>query len=73
MLKAYVGYQYGTALFNLAMLPASQEKRGLIACAKQHRYLLKWSKNKRIRLLNIATTLGGVEFVLLLLKIKSKF
>lgn len=73
MLKAYVGYQYGTALFNLAMLPASKEMRGLIARAKQYRYLLKWSKNERIRLLDIVTTLGGIEFVLLLLKIKSKF
>ena len=68
VLKPFIGYQYGTLLFHLSSLSSSIEKDKLIAEAASLRYLLRWSKNHKVRLLNLTTTIFGIKFTLFLLK-----
>ena len=69
-LKPFVAYQYGTALYHMAKLPESREKDDLLTQAKELRYLLRWSNNRKIRLLNLSASLGGLKFSLILLRWK---
>jgi glycosyltransferase involved in cell wall biosynthesis len=70
LLRPFVGYQYGTLLFHLAKLPKSKQKKDLIASAKKLRYLLKWSSNTKIRILNCISAVFGLNFTLFLLRLK---
>jgi len=65
-----VAYQYGTVLYHLAKLPVSREKEDLLTQAKELRYLLRWSDNWKIRLLNLAASLGGLRCTLAMLRWK---
>ena len=69
-LKPFVAYQYGTALYHLAKLKASAEKEELLAQAEKLRYLLRWSRNRKIRLLNMTASLGGLRCTLAMLRWK---
>lgn len=70
LLKSFVGYQYGTALFHLSSLTNSKKRDEQVARAKDLRYLLKWSNNRKIKLLDIAISLLGLNAALLLLKFR---
>jgi len=69
-LRPFVAYQYGTALYHMAKLSAPREKRDLLAQARELRYLLRWSDNRKIRLMNFTTKVGGLKFTLALLKLR---
>ena len=71
LLKSFVGYQYGTVLSHLAILPKSYERNALVVRAKNNQYLLKWSDSNKVKLLDIATSIGGLKFTLILLKLKN--
>lgn len=68
LLKPYIGYQYGTLLFHLASLASSPEKKELVLAASDLRYLLKWSKNWKVRLLDLVTSIFGIRLTLFALK-----
>ena len=71
LLESFVSYQYGTAIIRLAVLPKSADRDNLLARAKRNQYLLKRSKNKKIRLLSLITSIGGIRLTLWLLKLRS--
>lgn len=72
MLKPYVSYQYGTALYRVSTINNRNEYKRFVDRLKKNRSLLKWSDNKKIRLLNTACSIGGINFTLFLLKIRNK-
>ena len=71
LLKPFIGYQYGTILSYLAILPKSCEREILIQRAKNKQYLLKWSNSKKVKLLDVTTSVGGLKLTLFLLKFRS--
>lgn len=72
LLKPYIAYQFATFLFHLAALTESEEKNILIKQAKEMCRLLKWSQNRKAKILDWATNLGGLTLTLWLLRLKSR-
>ena len=70
-LKAYVAYSYGTLLLNISALPRSKEKSQLCREVKPLLYILEWSKNRKIRLLNTVRKCVGFNILMRLLYVKS--
>ncbi len=70
VLYPYISYQFGTLMFSLAVLEDTDGKKPLTAEAKTLSWLLKYSKNKKIRLLYICNKLFGFNGTLYLLKLK---
>ena len=67
LLKSFVGFQYGTVLFRLAVLKKDASWQNLLERAKKLQYLLKYSNHKKIKLMSLATSVGGLRFTLFLL------
>ena len=72
VLKPYVGYQYGTALYSMAMLDNKEDIKSLQKRAKEYRYLLAWSNNKKVKLVRIFSNIVGLNLTIMLLKICNK-
>lgn len=68
--RSYVAFQYGTLLYNIALMDASTEKKQIIEEAKAMRHVLKWSTNSKLRLLHLVTKVVGFRMMLRLLKVK---
>lgn len=67
MLKSFVGFQYGTVLFRLAVLKKDVAWQSLLERAKKSQYLLKCSNHKKIKLMSLTTSVGGLRLTLFLL------
>ncbi len=72
LLRGYVAYQYGTFVFNIAGLPASDDRKRLKAGAKELSYVLEWSDNTKIALIRRTKKLLGFSMTLRLLSLKGK-
>lgn len=70
--RPYVAYQYGTLVYNIAML-SLEDIRTIIPRVKDMAVLLNWSDHPKIRLLRIAKKLLGFSMMLRLLRIKGTF
>ena len=71
LVKPFVAYQYGTLLYNVANLPASQRSRKLMAGVKEMKWLLNCSDNRKVRLLRLSSQFGlPVTFAMLRLRQK---
>ena len=71
LVKPFVAYQYGTLLYNVANLPASQRSRTLMAGVKEMKWLLNCSDNRKVRLLRLSSQFGlPVTFAMLRLRQK---
>lgn len=71
LLKPFVAYQYGTLLYNVANLPASQRSRTLMEGVKEMKWLLNCSDNSKVRLLRLSSQFGlPVTFAMLRLRQK---
>lgn len=64
----YIAYQYGTLLYGVSKLEDTCDKKELILQLKNYRYLLNYSKNKKIILLRIINKLLGFDMIIKLLK-----
>ena len=73
ILKPYIGYQYGTAMYSVASIDDKKECDRLIERLSEKKDILKWSKNRKVQMLQLADSIGGTKFLILLLKIKNKF
>ena len=70
ILKPYIGYQYGTAIYLLTLIDNKKEYKRLISRLNEKKYILKWSHNPKIRLIRIAEGIGGIKFTVALCRIK---
>lgn len=70
ILKPYVAYQYGTALHHTAAMKRHEEYKGLIQCLEQKKYMLQWSKNRKLRMIHFADAIGGMKLVMFLLRLR---
>lgn len=71
-LKPYIGYQYGTAFYLVSSIKDKIEYNRLINRLREKVYILKWSQNRKIRMLKIANDIGGIWFTIFLLKIRDR-
>lgn len=69
--RPYVAYQYGTLVYNIAMLNGDEAK-GLRSEAKAMSYILKWSDESKIKLLRRVKSLVGFSLMLRLLRVRGK-
>lgn len=70
-MKPFVAYQYGTLLYNMALLPASARSGRLMDGAQEMKWLLHCSDNGKVRLLRLSSRLGlNATFALLRLRQK---
>lgn len=70
-LQPYIGYLFGTAMFSVSCLNDSKERNRLICRLKKNKYALNWSSNKKIKLLQVSNKIGGIKFVVFLLRIRN--
>lgn len=70
ILKPYIGYQYGTAIYLLTLIDNKKEYKRLISRLNEKKNILKWSHNPKIRLIRIAEGIGGIKFTVALCRIK---
>lgn len=72
VLKSFVAYQYGTLLYNVANLPASQRSEKLMDGVKEMKWLLSCSENKKVRLLKRSMRLSGLPGTIFMLRCRQK-
>lgn len=70
ILRPYVAYQYGTALHHTAAMNKHKEYKGLIRQLEQKKYMLPWSKNRKLRMIHFADAIGGMKLVMFLLRLR---
>lgn len=68
-LNRYLSYQYAVFIFSLAKCPNSEKKNKLIRNAKNYSYLLKFSNNKKVRIIYYFNKLFGFFFTIFLLRL----
>lgn len=71
-LKPYIGYQYGTAIYSVSSIVDKKECNRLMGRLKEKKYVLKWSKNKKVQMIQLADIIGGTKFIIFLLRIKNR-
>ncbi len=69
LLRDYLGYQIGTALFHIASLKNKAERDELVLRIKPYRNMLGWSNSLKIRLLNTIAHIGGIRLAVFLLRL----
>lgn len=69
VLKSYVAYQYGTMIYNAANLPRTK-RQCLMSEIRQMRYLLAYSHNPKVRLIERCSRVLGISVTLLLLRLR---
>jgi hypothetical protein len=67
-LMPFVAYQYATLIYNLASVIGSEDIEDLYLKVKALSYLLKYSKNKKARLIYCSKKVFGFKITLKLLK-----
>lgn len=67
--RPYAAYQYGTLVYNIAMLSPA-DRKALIPRVKNMAVMLKWSNHPKIQLLRIAKQLLGFSMMLRLVRLK---
>lgn len=72
MLKPFVAYQYGTLLYNIALLPASGRSKELMKAAKEMRWLLRCSDNGKVWLLRMCDRCLGLSLTFAMLRLRQK-
>ncbi len=73
LLLPYVSYQYGTLLYAVTGLKNYSDIRLLIRTIDSYSYLLKYSKNKKIRMINVVKRIFGLNITVFLLWVMRKF
>lgn len=73
LLLPYVSYQYGTLLYAVTGLKNYSDIRLLIRTIDSYSYLLKYSKNKKIRMINAVKRIFGLNITVFLLWVMRKF
>lgn len=71
-LRPFVAYQFATLVHNVAIAPASPEKKALAKNVKNLQYILEWSEDSKVRLIRNVWKAGGFCTVLWLLKLREK-
>lgn len=66
-LEKYVSYQYATLLYDIAMLPVSEEKKAMLTEINKLDYLLECSNNPKVKLIRWVKKLCGFKMTLQLL------
>ena len=69
-LTPYVAYQYGTLIYNVAVLPGKDRKL-LMADVKQMKYLLACSDNPKVKLICRCSRILGLSATMALLRLRS--
>lgn len=72
ILKPYIGYQYGTAIYSVSSIDDKKECDRLMGRLNERKDILKWSKNGKVQMLQLADSIGGTKFLIFLLKIKNR-
>lgn len=72
ILKPYIGYQYGTAIYSVSSIADKKECNRLMGRLNEKKDVLKWSKNRKVQMLQLADDIGGTKFLIFLLKIKNR-
>lgn len=72
LLRSYISYQYGTAVYLVSTIEHNEEYKRLLGRLNKSKYVLKWSKNKKIRMIYIMNLVGGFNLVILLLRLREK-
>lgn len=72
ILYPYLAYQIGTLMLDISLLEDSKEKEQLIKDANEYLPYLKYSNEKKIRLMDLMSSVMGFKGLLFLLKIYSK-
>lgn len=71
-IKPFIGYQYGTAMYLVSAIADKEQYKRLLTRLEKNKQLLYWSENKKVKLLRMAYTVGGIKFVMMLLKLREK-
>ena len=72
MLKPYIGYQYGTAVYLTGTICEKKEQDRLLERLYSQEHILSWTKNRKVRILQAINQIGGLCLVMILLKLRSK-
>lgn len=72
ILKPYIGYQYGTAIYSVSSIDDKKECNRLMGRLNEKKDVLKWSKNRKVQMLQLAESIGGTKFLIFLLRIKNR-
>lgn len=72
VLKPYVSYQYGTALYYVSTINEKEEYNRLLSRLKKNKHILRWSKNYKIRWIGFVYSIGGMKFVMALLRLRER-
>lgn len=72
ILKPYISYQYGTAVYLLSTINRNSEYKRLLERLNKNKHILNWSKNYKIRMIRTINSIGGWNLVMLLLKLREK-
>lgn len=70
--KPFMGYQYGTAMYHVSAIADKIQYERLLKRLEKNKQLLYWSDNRKIKLLRMAYSIGGIRLIMMLLKIKEK-
>lgn len=72
LLRPYLGYQYGTAVYLVASMHDSADYRRLFRRVNSWKHLLSWSNNRKIRMMRWICSIGGLNLVMMLLRLREK-
>lgn len=72
LLRPYISYQYGTAVYLASTIEHREDYKQLLERLNKIKYVLKWSKNKKIRLMYIMNLVGNLKLVMLVLRLREK-
>lgn len=72
LLKSYVSYQYGTVVYLVSTVTEEEEYNKLLNRLYKKNYILKWSKNRKIRMIQIINSIGGFKLVMFMLRLRER-
>lgn len=72
ILKPYIGYQYGTAVYLVSSISDKKECNRLMRRLNEKKDVFKWSKNRKVQMLRLAASIGGTKFLIFLLNVKNR-
>jgi len=70
ILKPYIGYQYGTAIYSMSFITNKKEYNRIMKRLNQNKDVLRWSKNRKVQMLQLVDYIGGNKLLVFLLRIK---
>lgn len=72
ILKPYIGYQYGTAIYSMSFITNKKEYNRIMKRLNQNKDVLRWSKNRKVQMLQLVDYIGGNKLLVFLLRIKNR-